>query len=170
MFSTLLLERRRARAVRSLHLLGTPAHPQFDRFVNEAAAAFDAPFALLSLIHGDDQWFKASHGMDLTCLPRRQSFCTWVLDSDGTLESCDPEGDPRFADLPVVTGEPFVRYYLGAPLRLFSDMDVGALCIGDTVRRPPASPDQRAYLLGLARRASAALEVHVDSVRTGVAA
>jgi GAF domain-containing protein len=81
-----------------------------------------------------------------------------VLDSPEVLECCDPQADPRFAGLPSVVGDPHVRYYIGAPLRLLSGIDVGALCVLDTVERRPASHDQRAYLLGLARQASMMLE------------
>ena len=155
-------ERRRSLAVKGLGVLDTPAEPAFDRFVNEAAASFNAPIALLSLIYSDEQWFKAGHGLTLTCIPRSAGFCGSVLDGSGALECCDPEHDPRFAKLAVVTGDPFIRYYIGAPLRLLSGVDVGALCVLDTVRRPPASGDQIAYLLGLARQASMALEACAD--------
>ena len=163
----LFAERRRSLAVKGLGILDTPAEPAFDRFVSEAAASFDAPIALLSLIHSDKQWFKAGHGLTLTCIPRSAGFCGFALDDSGALECCDPEHDPRFAELAVVTGAPFIRYYIGAPLKLLSGVDVGALCVLDTVGRPPASGDQIAYLLGLARQASMALEARADLWRLG---
>ena len=166
----LFAERRRSLAVKGLGVLDTPAEPAFDRFVNEAAASFDAPIALLSLIHSDKQWFKAGHGLALTCIPRSTGFCNYVLDYSGALECCDPEHDPRFAKLDAVTDDPFIRYYIGAPLKLLSGVNVGALCVVDTVRRPPASGDQIAYLLGLARQASMALEARADLWRLGAVA
>ena len=166
----LFAERRRSLAVKGLGVLDTPPEPAFDRFVIEAAASFETPIALLSLIHSDEQWFKAGHGLVLTCIPRSAGFCGCVLDHYGALESCDPEHDSRFAKLAVVTGDPFIRYYIGAPLRLLSGVGVGALCVLDTVRRPPASGDQRAYLLGLARQASMALEARADLWRLGAVA
>ena len=166
----LFAERRRSIAVKGLGVLDTPAEPAIDRFVNEAAASFNAPIALLSLIHSDEQWFKAGHGLALTCIPRSAGFCGSVLDHSGALECCDPEHDPRFAKLAVVTGDPFIRYYIGVPLKLLSGVDVGALCVLDTVTRPPASADQQAYLLGLARQASMALEARADLWRWGAVA
>ena len=166
----LFQERRRSHAVKRLGVLDTLPEPAFDRFVNQAALAFDAPIALLSLIHSEDQWFKATVGLSLTCIPRESGFCGFALDHQGVLECCDPETDPRFAQLGVVTGEPFIRYYIGTPLRLLNGVDVGALCVLDTVRRAPSSADQRAYLLGLARQASMALEVRGDLRREGAAA
>ena len=166
----LFAEQRRSLAVKGLGIFDTPAEPAFDRFVNEAAAAFDAPIALLSLIFGDEQWFKAGYGLALTCIPRSASFCNHVLDHSGALECCDPEHDPRFAKLDAVTDDPFIRYYIGTPLTLLSGVDVGTLCVADIVRRPPASGDQRAYLLGLARQASMALEARADLWRPMAAA
>jgi GAF domain-containing protein len=163
-------EWRRVLAVKGLGVLDTPAEPAFDRFVNEAATSFDAPIALLSLIHSDEQWFKAGHGLALTCIPRSAGFCGHALDQAGALECCDPEHDPRFAKLAVVTGDPFIRYYIGAPLKLLSGVDVGVLCVLDIVKRPPVSEDQKAYLLGLARQASMALEARADLCRLGAVA
>lgn len=170
MLKNLFHEHRRSLAVRALGVLDTPAEPSFDRFVNEAASAFNAPIALLSLIHNEDQWFKATHGLTLSCIPRDSGFCRHAIDHQGALECCDPQGDPRFAGLAVVTGDPFIRYYIGAPLRLLNGVDVGALCVLDTITRSPASADQRAYLLGLARQAAMVLENRGDLWREGAAA
>ncbi|SUJ35599.1 Uncharacterised protein [Sphingomonas paucimobilis] len=63
---------------------------------------------------------------------------------------------------PVSRGAPYVRYYIGAPLRRLNGAHVGVLCVVDTRRRHPASPDQAAYLMGLARQASTALEARLD--------
>lgn len=162
MFLGLLRERRRSLAVRGTGLLNTPAEPGFDRFVEAAAAAFNAPIALLSLIHDQQQWFKATHGLAIDCIDRDHGFCNFTLDRSGLLETCNPAADNRFSSLPVVMGPPHVRYYIGVPLRLLSGIDVGALCVLDTEQREPASSDQKAYLLGLARQASMALEARFD--------
>ena len=170
MLKNLFHEHLRSLAVKGLGVLDTPAEPSFDRFVNEAASAFNAPIALLSLIHNEDQWFKATHGLALSCIPRDSGFCGHAIDHGGALECCDPQSDTRFAHLAVVTGDPFVRYYIGAPLRLLNGIDVGALCVVDTVTRSPASADQRAYLLGLARQAAMVLEGRRDLWRARTAA
>lgn len=162
MFQGMFRERRRAMAVKGTGLLNTPAEPGFDRFVDAAAAAFNAPIALLSLIYGRQQWFKARHGLEIDCIDRSKGFCNHMLRQSGLMEVCDPTSDPRFASLPVVIGPEHVRYYIGAPLRLQDDVEVGALCVLDVTPREPASPDQKAYLLGLARQASQAIEARRD--------
>jgi GAF domain-containing protein len=168
MFDSFFREHRRSRAVTALGVLDTPADPIFEQFVSDAATAFDAPIALMSLIHGDRQWFKAQYGLQVDCRERDESFCDFALDRRAVLEVCDPENDPRFAALPVVIAAPYIRYYIGAPLTMLSGVDVGALCVLDVARRQPASADQRAYLTGLARCAAIALEARTDVLR-GVA-
>ena len=158
MFKGLFQERRRSLSVRGMTSPDFVKGPVLDRFVNAAASAFIAPLAALSLISDDEQIIKASHGVPIGCIPRAEGFCNFTLDYPDVLECCDPQGDPRFADLPSVVGEPHVRYYVGAPLRLLNGISVGALCVADTVSRQPASPDQKAYLQGLARQASMTLE------------
>lgn len=170
MFQTILREHRRRRAVLALNILDTPSDPVFDKFVSDAAAAFDAPIALMSLIHGDRQWFKAEFGLRVDCRDRDKSFCQFALDRRSVLEICDPVSDERFASLPVVVAEPHIRYYIGAPLTVLSGIDVGALCVLDVAQRQPATDDQRAYLSGLARCAAIALEARTDVLRRGVAA
>lgn len=162
MMQGLFAEGRRSRAVRSLRVLASAPEPVFDGLVSAAAEAFDAPIALMSLIHGERQWIKASHGIVLEDYPRRDSFCTHALDRSGVLECTDPLEDRRFALLPGVKGAPHVRYYIGAPLIRLSGVHVGALCVVDIRRRQAAPPDQAAYLVGLARQASRALEARLD--------
>jgi GAF domain-containing protein len=162
MIKSLFRERRRSSAIRKLGLLEPPTEAVFKRFVDAAASAFRAPISMLSVIHDQEQWFKAAHGFEIDCIPRNDGFCTFALDRSGSFECCDPLGDRRFAKLPGVIAEPHVRYYIGTPLRLLSGIDVGVLCVADTVTRQPASADQKAYLLGLARQASMALEARLD--------
>lgn len=162
MLKSLFRERRRSAALEGLGLIDAAIEPVFNRFVNAAASAFDAPIAILSMIHGDRLYIKAHRNLSLDCMARSDSFCSHTLDIPGVLECCDPENDTRFANLPCVTGAPYIRYYVGTPLTLQSQIDVGALAVVDVARRHPASPDQKAYLLGLARQASMALEARQD--------
>lgn len=162
MFRNLLRERRRSVAVRGLTEAAPYGTAAFDRFVSAAASAFMAPMAAVSLIHDETQNIAVSHGLPVGCMPRSESFCTFTIEQGDVLECCDPESDPRFAALPAVLSEPYVRYYIGAPLRLLSGIEVGALCVVDTVRRRAASDDQKAYLAGLARQAALALESRLD--------
>ncbi|RYY16216.1 MAG: GAF domain-containing protein, partial [Alphaproteobacteria bacterium] len=118
----------------------------------------DTPIALVSLLHDDAQIILASLGLPFRCLPRREGFCRYTVDRRSIFEVCDAAADPRFAELPSVTGDPGVRYYLGAPVVLFGSTSVGALCVVDVKARRSASPDERAYLAAVSRQVGQQLE------------
>ncbi|WP_294216548.1 GAF domain-containing protein [uncultured Sphingomonas sp.] len=158
MLTNLFRERLRSRAVRGLTGGDEASASALDRHVEAAQQGFAAPIAALSLIYDDIQAIHAARGVDVGCLPRRDGFCTLTLDASDVLECCDATVDPRFATLPSVTGEPFIRYYIGTPLRLIDGIEIGALCVADIKPRPPASADQKAYLVGLARQVSLVME------------
>jgi GAF domain-containing protein len=125
----------RLHALRALLLLDTPPEERFDRIAGFAASEFDVPMAMVSLVDEDRQWFKAQVGLSLCETARDQSFCGHAILSPATLVVPDTALDPRFADNPFVTGEPFVRFYAGAPLSLPGGHAVGTLCIMDTQPR-----------------------------------
>jgi len=159
----ILRERSRSRAVRNLGILGAPVEPGLDQFTRQAASAFAVPMSFLTILHDEQLWVRASTGLDVACVPREDGFCNYAVDRDDLFEVCDAPADPFFRSLPCVTGEPYVRYYLGAPLTLTRALDVGMLCVLDTKPRPSASRDQRAYLAGLARQAAQAIERRADT-------
>jgi hypothetical protein len=150
--------RSRTQAVKALGFLDKAAELPLRRFAEGAALSLDAPLAMLSLIHNDRTWFKATFGLAIEAMPRDLSCCTHVLDPHDVLEGYDAQIDPRFRELPVVTSAPFFRYYIGAPLRLIDGMDVGAPCVADGGFRMPVSSGQRACLLGLARQTAMVLD------------
>lgn len=125
----------RLHALRALLLLDTPPEERFDRIAGFAATEFDVPMAMVSLVDEDRQWFKAQVGLSICETERDQSFCGHVILSPATMVVSDTALDPRFADNPLVTGAPFVRFYAGAPLSLPSGHAVGTLCIMDTKPR-----------------------------------
>ncbi len=146
--STPLSEQDRLKALDSLDVLDTPAEQRFDRFTRLAAMTFGVPIALVSLVDGDRQWFKSRCGLDVTEMPRSIAFCSHAVAQDDMLVVEDALLDPRFADNPLVTGAPHVRFYAGQPLH--SDgQPVGTLCIVDRAPRR-FTPQQRQALRDLA--------------------
>ena len=125
----------RLRALRELLILDTPPEQRFDRIVEFAASEFDVPIALLTLVDRDRQWFKARVGLDACETSREISFCGHAILQPGLFEVLDAALDPRFADNPLVVGAPFIRFYVGAPLRLPAGAAVGTLCLIDTQPR-----------------------------------
>jgi len=128
-------DERRLSALRELLILDTPPEERFDRIVQFAAAEFDVPIALVSLVDRDRQWFKARVGLDGCETGREESFCGHAIVQPGILVVPDASRDERFFDNPLVTGAPSVRFYAGAPLKLSTGESVGTLCLIDTSPR-----------------------------------
>lgn len=128
-------ETERLRALKALSLLDTPAEERFDRVVRFAAEQLDMPIALVSLIDRDRQWFKARFGLDATQTGRDISFCGHAILQDDLFIVEDAQQDARFADNPLVTGDPHVRFYAGAPLSAEGGERIGTLCLIDRVPR-----------------------------------
>lgn len=125
----------RLQALRQLLILDTPPEERFDRLTAFAAQEFDVPTALLSLIDDDRQWFKSRVDMGPCETPRSISFCGHAILQDDIMVVPDAHQDERFTGNPLVTGEPFIRFYAGAPLRLPDGHNVGTLCLLDSKPR-----------------------------------
>ncbi len=125
-------EHLRLRALRHLGVLDTEPEERFDRLTRLAAALFDVPIALVSLVDADRQWFKSCHGLGMRETPRETSFCAHVILGGDVMVVPDALLDSRFADNPLVTGEPRVRFYAGCPLALTDGSRAGTLCLMDT--------------------------------------
>ncbi|NVM78478.1 diguanylate cyclase (GGDEF)-like protein [Duganella sp. SG902] len=125
----------RLATLKALDVLDTPAEERFDRVTRMAKRLFRVPIALVSLVDEDRQWFKSIQGIDACETPRNVSFCGHAILGDDIFLIRNALADERFADNPLVTGDPHIRFYAGCPLRSGDGMKVGTLCIIDTVPR-----------------------------------
>ncbi len=125
----------RLRALRQLEVLDTAIEERFDRITRLASRVLAAPIAYVSLVDENRQWLKSQVGIELNETPRDLSFCGHAILQDGTLVIADTLKDPRFAENPLVTGEPYVRFYAGRPVRSPDLFKVGTLCIMDSKPR-----------------------------------
>ncbi|MEO1234089.1 MAG: histidine kinase dimerization/phospho-acceptor domain-containing protein [Myxococcota bacterium] len=125
-----------------------------------AAALFDAPTALVSLIEEDRQFFLGRVGTELRGTSREIAFCAHaILTPDQPLVVPDATADTRFADNPLVTGRPGFRWYAGVPLKTRTGRAIGTLCVLDTKVRPSPSQGSLVALEALSRRVTDALWV-----------
>lgn len=130
-------------------ILDTPYEEPFERIAALARLIFDTPIALISLVDDKRQWFKANIGLDVRETPREQAFCNETIRSDDVLVITDAERDRRTARNPLVTGNPYIRFYAGAPLVTPEKARLGSLCVID--RAPRLFDDrQKAILQSLA--------------------
>ena len=126
-------EQDRLATLHRLLCLDTPPEERFNRIVQFAADEFDMPIVLLSLVDADRQWFKARVGMEMCETTRDVSFCAHAILADDIMIVQDTLLDARFFDNPFVLGSPYLRFYAGAPLKMTNGMQVGTLCLMDTV-------------------------------------
>ena len=121
----------RLRALHDLQVLDTPREERFDHITRLAARVFDVPFAVLTLVDRDRQWFKSSFGFAAAETSRDQSFCAHAIQRQESFVVPDALQDDRFADNPAVTGDPHVRFYAGHPIAAPDGNLVGTLCVFD---------------------------------------
>ena len=137
----------RLSALRQLLVLDTPPEERFDRITAFAAHEFNVPIALVSLVDEHRQWFKSRIGLDACETARDISFCGHaVAGPDAVFVIRDTAADSRFADNPLVTGDPRIRFYAGAPLTLPNGHSIGTLCLIAPTPRAYDEVDQAIHL------------------------
>jgi GAF domain-containing protein len=118
----------RAERLAALSALDTEADPLFDALARSTAIATGAPIALITLIDNERQWFKANIGFAGTReTPRDVAFCAQTILGSELMEVTDASSDPHWAENPLVTGYPGIRFYAGMTLTLHDGVRVGAL-------------------------------------------
>jgi PAS domain S-box-containing protein len=148
-----LREAQRLAVLRSYKVLDTPADAAIDRLADLAGNLFDTPISLVSLVDEERQWFKARIGLDLSSTPRCQAFCAHAIAQgpESVFVVEDATLDPRFADNPLVTGHPDIRFYAGATLTTKDGHNLGTLCVIDNKPRPRPAETELERLKLLAR-------------------
>ncbi|WP_421788626.1 GAF domain-containing protein [Hyphobacterium sp.] len=124
-------ERERLLALHGLSVLDTEAEIEFDAITETAKHCLNADVGVISLIDANRQWFKSSCGLDTQETDRDSAFCAYSILQTEPMVVLNAPRDARFADNPLVTGDPYIRFYAGAPLILPSGHAVGTLCILD---------------------------------------
>jgi signal transduction histidine kinase/CheY-like chemotaxis protein len=151
-------ESERLQALRLYNILDTLPEEAFDEITQLAAHICGCPIATVSIIDAQRQWYKSRVGLDLVETPRDMAFCAHTILDAKPLIVEDVTLDARFADNPVVTGGPKVRFYAGVPLTNKDGFALGTLCVVDLVTRQ-MSREQTAALEALSRHVVTHLEL-----------
>ena len=147
------MERRevtRLAALRRYGVLDAPPAEAFDRVTRLCRELFEVPVALVSLVDADRLWFLSEAGYGRREAPRDASFCDHALSGDGFCQVDDALESAVFREHPLVTGEPGVRFYAGAPLVSPDGYRLGFLCVVDMKPRADFGAVARARLEALA--------------------
>jgi len=156
------VELERLQALKNYNILDTPQESEFDDIVAQAAAICNTPISLISLITEERQWFKASIGLEVKETPRSVSFCHYAIEEEAVLEIPNALMDLRFFKNPLVTGNPNMRFYAGAPLVTPQGHKLGTLCVIDTEPRE-LSEEQRFALAELAEQVVVQMELRLTN-------
>lgn len=124
-------EEQRLAILRELLILDTPPEERFDVITGFCSTRFGVPIAVVSLVDADRQWFKSACGLDAAETSREVSFCGHAILDTKVMVVSNALQDPRFADNPLVTGAPHIRFYAGAALNI-KGHNVGTLCLIDS--------------------------------------
>lgn len=128
-------EAARLEALYRYEILDTEPEEAFERITRLVKSVLQMPMAVVSLVDSDRQWFKSRQGVTAAQTRRDISFCTHTIEDTQPLIVPDALADPRFAQSPIVRGEPNIRFYAGVPLRTRDGYNLGALCSMDTRAR-----------------------------------
>jgi GAF domain-containing protein len=151
-------EEARLKALHELDLLDTEPEAEFDELVRRAAEATGAPVAVITLVDEARQWFKARVNLEMESSDRDLSFCAHAILTPGDLTVVpDTLDDERFSDNLLVTEDPNIRFYAGAPIFTPDGHAAGTLCVIDTAPRG-LSEEQAQALRALAAEVSRQIE------------
>ncbi len=145
-------------AVLALYDLDVGGFETLDAITDFGATLCGVPICLVSIVETERQRFLARTGLDATETPRDTSFCAHAMLGEAIFVVPDAREDARFADNPLVTGAPHIRFYAGAPLVDPVGVPLGALCVIDDKPRADLTPLQRQGLTLMARQVIAELE------------
>lgn len=125
-------EEKRLEMIHQKAILDTAPEERFDRFTREAAEKLNCPISTVSIIDKDREWYKSGQGLTMTEAPIAASFCVHAMKAKNVFIVEDASKDPRFAQNPMVVGEPHIRAYAGVALYdRVSGLPIGAFCVKD---------------------------------------
>ena len=127
-------EAERLRTLRLFRILDSGSEDAFDQLTRLAAATCDTPISVITLVDENRQWFKSKVGLSVSETSRDVAFCAHAILQDDVFIVGDTSQDARFASNPLVTSEPSIRFYAGAPLTMADGLSLGTLCVID--RKP----------------------------------
>jgi len=149
-------------ALRSYDILDTAPEQAFDDFTQIASHICETPVALITFVDKDRQWFKSRIGLASQETPREHAFCDHTILGETVMVVEDASCDYRFAENPLVTHDPNIRFYAGAPLITHEGFALGSLCVIDS--KPGTLDSKKEKVLeSLARQVVAQLELRKTS-------
>lgn len=128
-------EKARIAKLREYQVLNINDEPEFARLTKLVKLFFNIPIVTITFMDEHTQYLKSAHGLDDVCTTSREvAVCNYTVLSNDVFVIPDLAADERFANNPLVTEAPFLRFYAGAPIIVYQDNKsyrLGSLCLMD---------------------------------------
>jgi PAS domain S-box-containing protein len=155
-----LKEGNRLEILNSYDILDTLHEEAYDEITQLASSICNTPISLISLVDDHRQWFKSHFGLNVRQTPAEHAFCSYAIMTPSTvMEVEDATSDARFHNNPLVTGDPKIRFYAGAPLITEEGVALGTICVIDRVPKT-LTDNQRNALQILSKQVMRLLDTH----------
>ncbi|HET8535176.1 MAG TPA: GAF domain-containing protein, partial [Sphingomicrobium sp.] len=153
-----LLDTGRLDVLRQIGAPGGQSDPDFEALTSLAASIFGSSAAFVSLVGPERQQFRSSVGLGMTEAPVAHSFCAYTIAQAGSMIVEDASSDPRFSSNPFVTGEPRIRFYAGASIKVRGQR-IGTIGVIDATPRQSPSSAEIGQLENLAALSASLLDL-----------
>ena len=158
-------EVRRLEAVRKTGVMDVANEELFLIYTELAKEISNMPVSYTGLIDEERQYMLCHVGLSKDrpdSAPRERTFCQFALNSTDPILVEDCSKDERFKNHPVVTGDPYVKFYGGFPLVTQGGLILGTLCVVDTELGKKLDNNQITLIQKLAARLAHQLETQGD--------
>jgi len=155
-------EKERINTLENYYILDTENEEIFDDITLLASSICKTSISLISLVDKNRQWFKSKYGLKIEETSRKISFCGHAIHQTEILEIQDAKKDKRFFDNPLVVGEPFIRFYAGAPLISSNGNVIGTLCVIDQ-KPKKLTKEQKKHLEKLSKQVIKILDLRIEN-------
>lgn len=155
-------ERERLAALQRYDILDTAPEADFDEITQLASYICGTPISVMTLVDADRLWVKSGVGLPAGAQTTRdEAFCAHTILEHKGMVVRDMLDDKRFADNPLVTSAPNIRFYVGMPLVTPDGFALGSLCAMDSVPRE-LKPEQMKALDTLAKQVVKNMELRAS--------
>jgi PAS domain S-box-containing protein len=156
-------EKDRLKALMSYDILDTLSEEEFDNITKLASFICQTPIALISFIDENRQWHKSAYGLDDHEAPRENTFCQYTIMNNELHEVPNALEDNILKDFDAVKFDPHIRFYAGKALTTSTGLNIGVICVLDTVPKK-LNEEQKLALTTLANHVMFILEQRKKSI------
>ena len=156
-------EEARIAKLHEYQVLNTKVEPTFERLTDLVKTFFHMPIVAITFMDEETQYLKSPHGLgDICTTTRGVAICNYTVLFDNIFVVPDLSIDERFVNNDLVTANPNLRFYAGAPIILHEDNKeyrLGSLCLMDTKPNYDFTELQGKHLAQFALMAADALQL-----------